>query len=68
MNSRMKRLLFIRSKNYMQSKGYRLPKWKLVNHWWPTRWINLKPGRLEETWVVDCAMRSKTLEVQTWKN
>lgn len=53
MNRKKRKLLFIRSKNKMFAKGYKLPKWKLVNHRWPTKWENLMPSLLEENWIVD---------------
>ena len=54
MNSREKRLRFIRYKNGMRLKGYKKPKWVLRNKkWWPYVWDNKNPGLLEESWLVD---------------
>ena len=53
MNRKIRKLLFIRSKNYMKKQGYVEPKWKLVNHRFPTKWKNRNRDVFEEAWVVD---------------
>ena len=53
MNRKDRKLLFIRSKNRMKKLGYVEPKWKLVNHQFPTKWVNTCPTLLEESWVID---------------
>lgn len=63
MNRKTRKLLFIRSKNYMLAKGHRPPKWKLVGHSWPTKWVRIDtieswPTKfLEDRWVIDMVRR-----------
>lgn len=57
MNRKTRKLLFIRSKNYMIAQGYKPPKWILENSAWPTKWINLSKGILEESWIIDMVKR-----------
>jgi hypothetical protein len=53
MNSRKKRLIFIRYKNGMKKKGYKPPKWTTKNKCYPYMWINTSPSLFEESWVWD---------------
>ena len=53
MNRKIKKKLFINSKNNMKAMGYIEPKWVLVNHTWPTKWVNTNPTLFEESWVID---------------
>ena len=53
MNRKKRKLLYIRYKNRMAKKGYKLPKWTLVGRGLPYKWINNSPGLLEDSWVID---------------
>lgn len=53
MNSRQRRLEYIRYKNQAKKKGFCLPKWKLESREWPYKWVNMHPGLLEEKWIID---------------
>jgi hypothetical protein len=57
MNRKRRKQLFIRSKNALIAKGFKAPKWILVNHKWPTKWKNTSPGLFEETWLFDMLQR-----------
>lgn len=51
MNSKEKKLLFIRYKNKAK-KVFPYPKWKLKrSKKWLCKWINTKPGLLEDNFV-----------------
>jgi hypothetical protein len=52
-NRRKRKLVYIRYKNRMAKKGYRLPKWSLMGRQLPYKWINNNPTLLEEAWIVD---------------
>jgi hypothetical protein len=41
----------------MIAQGYKPPKWILENSAWPTKWINLSKGILEESWIIDMVKR-----------
>lgn len=41
----------------MIKNGYTEPKWSLVNHIWPTKWVNNSPSILEESWIIDMRER-----------
>lgn len=56
MNSRQQRLRYIRYKNQMRKRGYKLPKWTLKNRYWPFIWINNSDNFLEEKFIVDLGL------------
>jgi hypothetical protein len=37
----------------MIKKGYTPSKWKLLNHTWPTKWENIMPSMIEDSWLID---------------
>lgn len=41
----------------MKKRGYIEPKWKLINHRWPTQWANMNPTLIEEMWITDMRIR-----------
>jgi hypothetical protein len=53
MNNKQRKLFYIRYKNKMKLKGYKAPKWTLVNRKLPFKWLNNNPALLELNWIID---------------
>lgn len=55
-NSKTRKLYYIRYKNRMKKK-MTPGKWKIANRRCPYIWINLKPELYEDAWVIDMGLR-----------
>jgi len=57
MNSRTRKLNYIRYKNNMRRRGFTSPKWILKSRRRYYKWVNTLPELFEEAWMID--MRAK---------